>query len=296
MPRFSEDYDLGISWNPVALTLAWHNGVVYYGDKAFYRFPYTPGEQMSRELLHRVAYCFEENTQVSDEFGPTPYGDIFDVLRLDTPKGPVDPELLRVYPVVFLAGEQRFTPDVVKVLTDYVRGGGTLILNTAMLKGGEFSTDFLGAAIAPSVLKGTTTVRSSDGVKLSSGQFRYKALKPNPGSRVLYTVSGKPVVTRTKYGQGAVVLCSQEFLLEARDFMVDNVRRRKILPTAHDLMKRISEEVSPVHFNGKNLPSQLMYQINRKKNGYVIALYNNGGLVWENRGNKGLKKEVADPC
>jgi hypothetical protein len=280
----------------VAFALSWHNGLVYYGDKAFYRFPYTPGEQMSRELLHRVAYCFNENTQISDEFGPTPYGDLFDVLRLDTPKGPVDPELLRVYPVVFLAGEQRFTRDVVKVLTDYVRNGGTLILNTAMLKGGEFSSDFLGAAIMPAVLSGKQTVRSSDGGKLSSGQFRYRALKPAPKSKVLYTVNGKPVVTRAKYGKGAVVLCSQEFLLESREFMIDNVRRRKILPTAHDLMKRISQELSPVSFKGEKLPEQLMYQINRKKNGYVIALYNNGGLVWEKRGDKGLKREVADPC
>ena len=67
--------------------------------------------------------------------------------------------------------------------------------------------------------------------------------------------------------------------------MVDGIRRRKILPTAHDLMKRISEEVSPVRLQGKKLAEQLMYQINRKKDGYVIALYNNGGLVWEKRWN-----------
>jgi hypothetical protein len=135
MERFNDDHNFGVSWNPVAIVMSWHNGLVYYGDKAFYRYPYNDGEQMSRELLHRVAYQFTEKKTITDEFGATPYGDIFDVLRLDTPKGPVDGALLQNYPVVFLAGEQNFTPDVVKTLETYVKNGGTLILNTAMIKG-----------------------------------------------------------------------------------------------------------------------------------------------------------------
>ena len=87
MYRFNADHDFGVSWTPVALVMSWHNGLVYYGDKAFYRFPYNDGEQMSRELLHRVAYNFQEAHTVQDEFSSTPYGDIFDVLRLDTPRG-----------------------------------------------------------------------------------------------------------------------------------------------------------------------------------------------------------------
>lgn len=295
MRRWGEDYDLGISYNPVAITLSWHNGLVYIGDKAFYRFPYTAGEQMSRELLHRVAYNFTESHQVTDELGPTPYGDIFDVLRLDTPKGSVDLELLKIYPVVFLAGEQRFTPAVKNVLLSYVKNGGTLILNTAMLKGGEFDKAFLGATISPTKLVGKETIRTSTKTKLPSGKFNYVALKPLKGTKVLYTVNNNAVVTRSKYGKGAVILCSQEYLLEQREIIIDNVRRRTMLPVAHDLMKQISKELLPISFSGEKLAEQLMYQINRKKNSYVIALYNNGGLYNEKLSNHGLNIEKADP-
>ena len=295
MRCFSEDYDFGISYNPVAIALSWHNGLVYTGDKAFYRFPYNRGEQMSRELIHRVAYSFNESHQITDELGPTAYGDIFDILRLDTPKGAVDLELLKVYPVLFLAGNQRFTPDVKKVLLSYVQNGGTLILNTSMLKGGEFDNTFLGASINPKKLVGKETICTIDKLKLPSGKFNYLALMPNRGTKVLYTVNGKAVVTQSNYGKGRVILCSQEYLLEDREIIIDSVRRCKMLPTAYDLMKRISQEVLPIRFNGSKLAEQLMYQVNRKKNSYVIALYNNGGLYFEKQSNQGLAIEKADP-
>jgi hypothetical protein len=295
MRHFNDDYNLGISYNPVAIALSWHNGLVYYGDKAFYRFPYNRGEQMSRELIHRVAYSFNESREISDELGPTPYGDIFDILRLDTPKGAVDLELLKAYPVLFLAGNQRFTTQVKKVLLSYVKAGGTLILNTAMLKGSEFDKAFLGATINPKKLVGKETICTIDKLKLPSGKFTYLALTPNKGTKVLYTVNGKAVVTQSNYGKGRVILCSQEYLLEDREIIIDSVRRCKMLPTAYDLMKRISLEVLPISFKGEKLSQQLMYQVNCKKNSYVIALYNNGGLFYEKQSNQALAIEKADP-
>ncbi|MBO5667999.1 MAG: NPCBM/NEW2 domain-containing protein [Lentisphaeria bacterium] len=296
MRKLNDDYDFGISYNPVALVLSWHNGLVYYGDKAFYRFAYNDGEQMTRELLHRVAYDFSEQHKISDELGATPCGDIFDVLRLDTPKGPVDPALLQNYPVVFLAGEQKFTEETVKVLTGYVRNGGTLILNTAMFQKGTFDPAFTGAEVAPAVSKGKLTVRA-DGKKFPSGTFRYRKLTPVNGAQVLYSAGKDPVVTRKTYGKGAVILCSQEFLLEEREFLVDNAKRKNILPVAHDLMKRIAKELFPVQFAGENLDKQLMYQVNVKGSGFVIALYNNGGMRYELAdASSGLPVEIPDPC
>ncbi|MBE6389653.1 MAG: hypothetical protein E7043_05710 [Lentisphaerae bacterium] len=296
MRKFNDDYDLGVSYNPVALALSWHNGLVYYGDKAFYRFPYDDGEQMTRELLHRVVYSFSEERKISDELGATPYGDILDVLRLDTPEGTVDPELLGHYPVVFLAGKQKFTPETVKLLTGYVRNGGTLILNTAMFTAGTFPREFLGAQIGSRILSGRET-RRADGRKFPSGTFNYRALTPDPGTKVLYFTGSDAVVTRKVCGKGAVILCSQEFLLENREFIVENAKRKNILPTAYDLMARIAGEVFPVHFSGKNLKEQLAYQVNCKGDNYVIALYNNGGMIYENiAGDSGLATEITDPC
>lgn len=295
MYRFNADHDFGVSWAPVALVMSWHNGLVYYGDKAFYRFPYNDGEQMSRELLHRVAYNFQEAHTVQDEFSSTPYGDIFDVLRLDTPKGVIDDELLASYPVLFLAGEQKFSQAAVEALTKYVRNGGTLILNTAMFKDGVFPVGFLGVEIGKNVKK-AASMQSFDGKKFSSGKFRYRELKLNDGAKMLYKVGNTPVVSRNKYGKGAVILCSTEWLLEERGYLVNDAKRKNILPFVHDMMRRISSELIPFGFKGDKLDKQLMYQVNRKGENYVIALYNNGGFVYKSRPDLRIPIEVADPC
>ena len=293
MEQFNADHDFGVSWTPVALVMSWHNGLVYYGDKAFYRFPYNDGEQMSRELLHRVAYNFSEKHIVSDELSSTPYGDIFDVLRLDTPKGVIDDELLAAYPVVFLAGEQRFTPEAVAALQKYVRNGGTLIINTAMFSPGIFPEEFLGVKIDRTVKK-DRQMKSFDGKVFNSGTFCYHPLTPAKGASVLYSAGKTPVVSRNPFGKGAVVVCSPLWLTEERDFIENDSRRKNILPFVHDLMRRISNEVIPVHFKGKNLEAQLMYQVNRKGKNLVIALYNNGGFVYRSIPGLRIPEEVAD--
>ena len=46
MEQFNADHDFGVSWTPVALVMSWHNGLVYYGDKAFY--PFLPFQSLKQ--------------------------------------------------------------------------------------------------------------------------------------------------------------------------------------------------------------------------------------------------------
>ena len=59
----------------------------------------------------------------------SPFGDTFDVL-LQT----VDAEVLARYPYALLSGELTLSDDEVARLEDYVRQGGTLLVNTAYLE------------------------------------------------------------------------------------------------------------------------------------------------------------------
>lgn len=293
--RFSRENDLGVSWNPVAICLSWHNGFVYRGDKAFYRFDYTPGEHMTRELMHRVIFRYSEENQVNDELGASPYGELYDVLRLDTPKGPLPLELLRNYPVLFLAGEQNFSKDVVNRLTEYVNQGGTLILNAAMLKGGEFPDEFLGAQIGEPV--STTALASANGQKLKVGKYTLYPLTPAGNARILFRSGAHAAVTRTPVGKGAVVLCGPAWLLEDREEMVNSVRRRTMLPVANLLLEQIRDDLLPFRLTGNNLQEQLLYQINKKKDGWVVALFNNGGMVSSGKASHGagMGPDIIDP-
>ena len=80
----------------LGILLAWDNGFEARGSKVFFRFEYNDSEHMAREFFNRVLYSYHEGKgNEQDLFGPTPYGDIYDPLRIDTPKGPLPMELLR---------------------------------------------------------------------------------------------------------------------------------------------------------------------------------------------------------
>ncbi len=295
MRQFAADNDTGVSWNPVAVALSWHNGVVYKGDKAFYRYPYNEGEHMTRELLHRVLYRFSENNRSADDLGPSPFGELFDVVRLDTPKGPLPLDLLSNYPVLFLAGEQNFSPENVKRIMAYAEQGGTVILNAAMLKGGEFPQEFLGAEIGKPVKADVMT--GPDGKKLPKEIFTLYPLAPQEGTLVLYRAGKQPAVTRRTFGKGAVILCGPAWLLADRSETEDGIAHRVMLPLAADLMDRISGELLPFRISGPGVKDQLLFQVNRKGSGYVVGLFNNGGLSTADESNHGsMGPEIADPC
>ena len=269
--------DLGVAYNPIGLTLGWLNGVVYTGDKAFRIFPYNDGEHMTRELMHRVIYKYSENKEHMDEFGPTPYGDLFDVLRLDTPRGPLSEEFLKNYKVIFLAGEQNFTKKVVQRLHEYVKNGGVIIINSEQIKG-RLTPQFIGVNISGKAKKADTVISKIDGKILKSRKFTYSPLVPLKGTAVIYkTAGGFPLVTRSRYGKGYVICVGAHWMLEDHSYIKNNYVRRTMLPLAGDLFKNLIPSLLPFRIEGKNVNKQVLYQVNRKGNGWVIALYNNDG-------------------
>lgn len=287
--------DLGVQWNPVGIVLSWHNGVVYRGDKAFYRFPYNDGEHMTRELLHRVIYNFSENKAPMDELAPTPYGDLFDILRLDTPRGPLSLELLENYKVLFLAGEQNFTPEVTARINEYVKNGGTVILNSEQVKG-KFNADFLGVEISNQLQQTQDIISISDKQTMKTGEFTYSPLLPGKNTSVLYqTTNGAPLVTRAAYGKGFVICMGAHWLLENKTFLENNSIRRTILPLAGDILKKLLPSLIPFSLEGENVDKQVLYQVNRKGEGWVVAMSNSDGRTASGKAHHGyIGPDIVD--
>lgn len=141
----NENPERGICYTPVAIVLDYYHGA-YSGleeRKAFDRFPYTKGDEMTWSLVdmlwpdgwsggwHGVAANNEVNGYIN-----SPYGDYYDVFLQN-----VSGELLDTYPCVILSGDITFSKEDVDKFTDYVKKGGKLFLNRAYLKDfSEFST------------------------------------------------------------------------------------------------------------------------------------------------------------
>lgn len=265
--------DTGINYNPVGLLLSWHNGWAYRGSKAFNRFEYNDGEHMTRELINTLLFNYSEKRELSSYFGATPYGDLYDILRLDTPGGPLALELLSNYKVLFLVGEHRLDKSAVSRLQEYVNNGGTLIVNAAQMQ--ELDVKFTG------VSKGKTEIftgmTGADGKNFISAPFTASVLDLH-GASPLYMADKFCVGAVNNFGSGKVITIGIHWMLENGQVNEGSDVRKKLHPVAADLMDKLLLSLTPFSLEGEGVKEQLAWQVNRKADSWVLAIYNNGGI------------------
>lgn len=271
--------DRGTPYTPIGVLLSWDNGFEIDGDKAFNRFPYNDGEQMTRGFFHDFVYPFKRsgNNPDQDMFGPTPYGDVFDPLRMDTPNGPLPMELLENYKVLFCVGEQNIDPSVARRLEEYVSQGGVLILNVKQLSP-EVNSEFTGVTLGDRTESATRVKSVLDNVELASERFQYTPLLLGSGAEGLYKCGDDVLVSRSRYGKGLVLLVGAHWMLASAKMRgPEGDAGRTILPLARDMMERIVESALPFRVTGDHVKERVLYQVNRKGEGWVVSLYNNSG-------------------
>jgi hypothetical protein len=275
--------DRGTPYTPIGVLLAWDNGfegTLGFNLKAFNRFEYDDGEQMTRELFHRVLYPTDERwTNIMHFFGASSHGDIYDPLRIDTPRGPLPLELLTNYKVLFAVGRQNVDDALVNRLKEYVTQGGALILNVKQLEGSLRDKDFVGVELGENDRKETRVTCLLDGKKLSSGPFTYTPLKLQTQATAIYGApNGDVLIARHPFGKGTVITVGAHWMLEDEKTQ-DPVQgtRAHILPMANDMVGRLVKAVLPFEVRGENVAERVLYQVNRKGKGWVISLYNNSG-------------------
>ncbi len=133
--------DIGIPLTPFAVVLDYHHGA-YPGfgqRRAFWHFDYNAGDNMTWDLINllwpggwEVMGKEETGTMVNG-----PFGDSFDMLLQNASQ-----KVINSYPCLILSGDLRLSTEEVARFTNYVRQGGTLILNTAHLRHFRSYADF----------------------------------------------------------------------------------------------------------------------------------------------------------
>ena len=262
--------DRGEPLAPVALLLNYGHGYdrVSYTCKMLNLFPETDADRELRELFY---VCWHpagvvEGHPAAPDVQSLPsgrYGNIFDVLvdRPDRAKA------LFHYPVVWAAGDVELAP-LAKTLEEYVTKGGTLVVNVEAAK--NLPATLLG-------LKPTGQVSRAEEWSPAGGDAQPATPFPVAGAdlagaEVLATAGKAPLATRHKVGAGAVIT-----VLVPRGLGTDE-RAHPVLPY---LMNGLTANLLPVEVrtaDGKPLSGELMYQVNRTKDGYVVLLMNNRGV------------------
>ena len=130
--------DIGVNYTPVGVVLDYYHGsyardgVSVSGRSAFSAFAYDEGDKMTWSLMNTLwpgvwTHTGNEiNTMVNNT-----YGDYYDVLLQNAPQN-----ILNTYPVLVLSGSVKLSATEKQRYVDYVKQGGTLLLNTAYL--GQF--------------------------------------------------------------------------------------------------------------------------------------------------------------
>lgn len=227
------------------------------------------GDRALRELFgaaYHPAPVDEGQPATADRqaFTNAVFGDIFDVLvASDSNTGAID-----AYRALVVGGEIEWTRGWNERLTNYVRRGGTLVVNAAQAKG--LAPELLGVRLAGTTAKADDALCRAPGEtgtisNLRGQMFRYERTQLLRGTQPLIeTATGDALVTVNKIGQGRVVFCAVPDLLGLDE---------RFTPVAAHLLVHLLAEASPVEITG-----DVERLVNRTERGWIVTLINNRGV------------------
>ena len=206
-------------------------------------------------------------------FVPGVFGDIFDVLTAADVAGSRSKAqtLLPSYRAVVVGGRIEWSNEWIARLNEYVRNGGTVVLNAAQIK--KLPEQFLGVRLLNDTGEAHNAVclAPGDEAEYLKGQiFRYEKVELKGAMALMTVPSGGAIVTVNKVGKGSVVFVAVPDLLGEDERMT---------PFAAHLLAHVFADAVPVKVTG-----EVEYLINRTANGWVVTLLNNNGVFKPQQG------------
>ena len=185
------------------------------------------------------------------------------------PRSPLSP--LDAYRAVVVGGHIEWSKQWIQRLTDYVKSGGTVVVNSAQIKG--LPTELLGARLTGATGEAHNARCLSPGEPTQdlSGQiFRYDKLELQGAVALMTAIGGDPLVTVNKLGKGTLVLVAVPDLLGEDERMT---------PLAAHLLAHVFADAAPIKVSG-----DVEYLLNRNANAWVVTLLNNNGVFKPQQG------------
>jgi hypothetical protein len=264
--------DRGEPYTPIAVLLGHAHGYepVNYRCKMLDHFPQSRADLELRELFNVLWYpaAVMEGKPAAPDVQSMPggvYGNIFDVL-VDRP---ARARAVFDYPIVWAAGDVDLGGTWPALLEEYVRKGGTLVVNVEAAR--PLPASLLGLKPA-----GKTTVfeewRPEGGESRAATPFEVAEVQLDGATVLAWAGPKTPLITRHAVGSGAAIVTLAPRLLGQDE------RAHPALPC---LLNGLTAGLLPVEVHrsdGKPLTGEVMYQLNKTKDGYLVLLVNNRGV------------------
>ena len=279
--RFAEKHpERGTAYTPVAFLLDPAHGfeMTDYPHWPFQVSQIDRGDRALRELFGVAYYpglVVEGEPAIADRqpFVAGVFGDIFDVLTAaDVPgsKSKVQ-TLLPSYRAVVVGGRVEWSAEWIQRLNDYVRNGGTVVINAAQIK--KVPEQFLGVRLlnATGEAHNARCLTPDEALQDLKGQiFRFEKLELKGATAFITAPNGDPLVTVNKVGKGTVIFSAVPDLLGEDE---------RITPFAAHMLAHVFADATPLKVTG-----DVEYLINRTSNSWVVTLLNNNGVLKTQQG------------
>lgn len=265
--------DRGTSYAPVALLLPFNQGMPQWGGAPWSYFKPGRPDAMIDAFMYTIA-PFAQDLKKGKEgcLANGAFGDGYDVLVPDAPSGPIPLVKLRNYKVAILLGTFDIQAPLAGRLIDYVREGGTLVINSRQAAG-RFPRDFAGVRQSGKVAPVEGRVCPAGGEAVALGRpYDYEPVELD-GARPLWTdEKGGVLACLNRFGRGRVLLTTVDFMVPREP--VNQVGSPVKSPLVELLMSRIVKEVLPVEVKG-----DIEYGLNKVPDGWWVYLINNNGVT-----------------
>jgi hypothetical protein len=313
--RFAEKHpDRGTPYTSIAFLLDPAHGweMTDYPHWPFGVSQINRSDRALRELFGAVYYPgpVREGEPASGErqaFVPGIFGNIFDVLVASPVQSPTSKVQSRAkagsadvlsalsaggannfkpsdaidsYAAVIVGGTINWTNGWSSKLEAYVRNGGTLVLNSAQIKG--LSADFLGVRLTGVTAEAHNAkcLAPNEPEQDLHGQiFRYDRVETKGAEVLIATTGGDPLVTVNKIGRGKMVFVA------LRDLLGEDER---LTPFAAHLLAHLAAAATLVKVEG-----DVEYLINRNTHGWVVTLFNDNGVLKPQQGLAQMDRSAA---
>ena len=279
--RFVEKHpERGTPYTPVAFLLDPAHGfeMTDYPHWPFEVSQIDRGDRALRELFGVAYYpglVVEGEPAMADRqtFTSGVFGDIFDVLTAADTRNPRSKvqTLLPTYRAVVVGGRIEWSNEWIQRLNDYVRNGGTLVLNAAQIR--NLPEQFLGVRLLNDTGEAHNArclAPGEDPQDLHGQIYRYERVELKGATSLINVPSGDPLVTVNKIGKGSVVFAAVPDLLGEDE---------RITPFAAHMLAHVFANATPLKVTG-----DVEYLINRTATGWIVTLLNNNGVYKTQQG------------
>jgi hypothetical protein len=179
--------------------------------------------------------------------------------------------LLPAYRAVVVGGRVEWSNEWIQRLTEYVRNGGTVVLNAAQIK--KLPEQFLGVRLMNDTGEAHNAACVAPGEEpqdLKGQIFRFEKLELKGATPLITVPSGDPLVTVNKIGKGSVVFAAVPDLLGEDERMT---------PFAAHMLAHVFADAVPLRVTG-----DVEYLVNRTPKGWIVTLLNSNGVFKPQQG------------